>query len=195
MNVLAETAETAKDIAAGFNQFIDRVPEYSTEITALISKCFAVNSALRELDTAIGDSRYNRRYLEIRDDVRMTLQSLQYTFNDVRRHFGNLPRTTRILDSPAYRAVWWEITTYFQEESSNSLHRRLEFYCRFLLALAFMAEGLATLPTSSSDRRGLTDWFLGSIQTPTNMTIFDFVSIAYSKNRMIGLRAICTICR
>ncbi|KAL8785318.1 MAG: hypothetical protein Q9195_008687 [Heterodermia aff. obscurata] len=58
MDLLAQ-AETAQDVAAGLNRFLDPVPEYSTEITALISECFAISSALRELQTAIGDSRYN----------------------------------------------------------------------------------------------------------------------------------------
>lgn len=142
MNALVATAETAENIAAGFNQFQGPVSDYSTEITALISEFFAVSSALRGLHTAIGDSRYNRWYLEISDDVRITLQSLDYTFNDVRRHFGHLGRAHHISQSAAYRSVWREISAYFQQESSNSLCRRLGFYCRFLLALSFFAEGL-----------------------------------------------------
>lgn len=133
-------AETAQDIAAGLNKFLDPVPEHSTEITALISECFAISSALRELTTAIGDSRFNRRYHEVADDITVTLRSLEYTFEDVRRLFGGLGRADHFSEAAAYRAVWTEITMWFQEESNNLLCRRLEYYRRFLLMLTSFIE-------------------------------------------------------
>lgn len=142
---LVAGAEAAQDIAAGLNKFLGPVPNYSTEITALISECFAISSALRELNSAIGDSRYNSGYHEISQDLTITLQSLGYTFHDVRRLFGDLGRAEHISQSAAYRSVWQEITAHFMEESSNSLCRRLQFYCRFLLVLIYVAEGLATI--------------------------------------------------
>lgn len=146
MAALVATAEAAQDIAAGLDKFLSPLPDYSTEITALISECFAISSALRELETAIGDSRSNRRYHQIIEDVRVTLQSLEYTFNDVRRLFGGLGRADYISQSAAYRLVWQDITAHFMEESGNSLCRRLGFYRRFLLVLACVAEGLVICP-------------------------------------------------
>lgn len=142
---LVARAEAAQDIAAGLNKFLGSVPNYSTEITALISECFAISSSLRELNTAIGDSRYNRGYHEISEDLTITLQSLEYTFHDVRRLFGDLGRAEYISQSAAYRSVWEDITTHFMGESGNSLCRRLEFYRRFLLVLVCVAGGLATI--------------------------------------------------
>jgi len=145
MTDLVARAEAAQDIAAALNKFLGPVPNYSTEITALISECFAISSALRELRDAIGDSRYNGGYHEISGDLTITLQSLEYTFHDVRRLFGDLGRADYISQSAAYRSVWQEITAHFMEESGNSLCRRLEFYRRFLLVLVCVAEGLATI--------------------------------------------------
>ncbi len=145
MNGLVARAEAAQDIAAGLNKFLGPVPKYSTEITALISECFAISSALRELSTAIGDSRYNSGYHEISEDLTITLQSLEYTFHDVKRLFGDLGRADYISQSAAYRSVWQEITAHFMEESGNSLCRRLEFYRRFLLVLVCVVEGFATI--------------------------------------------------
>lgn len=143
---LVARAEAAQNIAAGLDKFLGLVPNYLTEITALISECFAVSSALRGLNTAIGDSRYNSGYHEISEDLTITLQSLDYTFHDVRRLFGHLGRVEYVSQSAAYRSVWQEITTHFMEESGNSLCRRLYFYRRFLLVLVYVAEGLATIP-------------------------------------------------
>lgn len=145
MTDLVARAEAAQDIAAALNKFLGPVPNYSTEITALISECFAISSALRELRDAIGDSRYNGGYHEISGDLTITLQSLEYTFHDVRRLFGDLGRADYISQSAAYRSVWQEITAHFMEESGNSLCRRLEFYRRFLLVLVCVAEGFATI--------------------------------------------------
>lgn len=141
MSGLVATAETAQDIAAGLDKFLTFLPDYATEITALISECFAISSALRELSTAIGDSRFNRSYQQISDDVRVALQSLEYTFNDVSRIFGGLGRTVYVSQTAAYRTVWQEITEHFMSESGNSLCRRLEFYRRYLLVLACIVEG------------------------------------------------------
>ena len=141
MALLAQ-AETAQDIAAGLNRFLDPVPEYSTEITALISECFAISSAIRELRTAIGDSRFNRQYLEVQDDINVTLRSLDYTFEDVRRMFGGLGSAHHLSPASAYRSVWTEMTVHFQDESGNSLCRRLEYYRRFLLMLTCVVERL-----------------------------------------------------
>ncbi|KAG7001995.1 hypothetical protein G7Y79_00030g065280 [Physcia stellaris] len=121
-------AETAQDIAAGLNKFLDSVPEHSTEITALISECFAISSALRELTTAIGDSRFNRRYHEVADDITVTLRSLEYTFEDVRRLFGGLGRADHFSEAAAYRAVWTEITMWFQEEKCLLILMTSEFF-------------------------------------------------------------------
>ena len=135
-------AESAQDVAAGLNRFLDPVPEYSTEITALISECFAISSAIRELRTAIGDSRYNRQYLEVQYDINVTLRSLDYTFDDILRMFGGLGSAHHLSQASAYLSVWTDITVHFQNESSISLCRRLEDYRRFLHMLAMIVERL-----------------------------------------------------
>lgn len=141
---LIATAETAQDVASGFNKFLEPVSESSTEITALIGECFSVSSALRELSRAVEDARYTRRYATITEDIRLVLLSLDYTFNDVHRLFGLLGRTTYITVSEGYRQVWREIETKFQSESRNSLCGRLVYYRRFIQELGYyMIDGCA----------------------------------------------------
>ena len=77
MTTLIANAETAQDIAAALNNFLDPVPEYSTEITALISECFAISSVLRQLSTATADPRYIRNHHLISEDLDVTLRSLK----------------------------------------------------------------------------------------------------------------------
>lgn len=128
---LVAAAENAQDIASVFHKFLEPVSEYSTEVTGLISECFAISSALHELAETIQDQRYSGRFINIREDVQITVRSLEYTFTDVHRLFGGLGRTT-ITISAGYRAVWRAIEDHFLLESRNTLCARLKFYRQFL---------------------------------------------------------------
>ena len=133
---LIAVAESAQDIASGFNKFLDPVPEFSTEITALISECYAISSALRELNTAKDDRRYYRQYNPIYPDVTSARKSLEYTFHDVRRLFGGLGRPTHLSNRIAYFQVWEDIGDHFYCESNSSLCKRLEYNRLFLTELS-----------------------------------------------------------
>ncbi len=145
MNLVA-TAETAQDVASGLNKFLEPVAESSTEITRLMSECFAISSALRELSTALREPRHSRSYSIISENLRLAVSSLEYTFDDVGRLCGRIPRTR----NSAYRSIWRDIENYFQDESRNSLLARLEYYRRFLQdLLCIILERLALIPQVS----------------------------------------------
>ena len=127
-------AETAQDIAAALEKFLDPVHDQSAEITALIAKCFQTSSALRELTNTIGPFPYHPYYQEISYDLKTVKDSLVYTFKDVQRLVGRLGRVAVPLRAE-YTYVWEDICEYFQSESNNSLQRRLGIYC-------FVLEGL-----------------------------------------------------
>ncbi|KAL8966947.1 MAG: hypothetical protein Q9197_005699 [Variospora fuerteventurae] len=116
---LIALAEEAQDIAAGFNKFLEPVPEISTEITGLISECYAISSALRELNTAKEDPRYAYDYDYVSRDVLIARQSLKYTFHDVFRLFGGLGRPSYISNRTAYYQVWRDIEDHFYQEASS----------------------------------------------------------------------------
>lgn len=141
MNLVA-TAQLAEDVASGLNKFLIPVEESSSEITRLISECFAISSVLRDIAAAIREPRYSNYYSDISEDLRMAVSSIEYTFDDVHRFFGRIVRTS----SSAYRDVWKSIETHFLEESRNSLLERLAHYKRFLEDLQLILEdGLARL--------------------------------------------------
>ena len=124
---LLALAQTAQDIGASLNKFLDPVDDYSAEITALIGQCFNTSSALRRLSELIGEGPpYPRRYLEIIEDKTLVTDSLDYTFRDVSRIVGGLGRGG--LAAASYRRVWRELEDFFLEESNNSLARRLVLY-------------------------------------------------------------------
>lgn len=135
---LIALAESAQDIATGFNRFLDPLPENSTEITALISECFAISSALRLLDTAKEDPRYYLDYEYIYNDVAVVRDTLDYTFTDVTRLFGGLDRPFHISRRTAFRQVWQEIDDFFYQESHASLCRRLEDSRIYLTELGYL---------------------------------------------------------
>ncbi|KAL8818447.1 MAG: hypothetical protein Q9223_002923 [Gallowayella weberi] len=142
---LIGAAEDAQDIAAGFNKFLDPVPEFSAEITALISECYAISSALRELNTAKDDPRYYRDFEYIRNNVDIAQESLNYTFHDVRRLFGGLGRTSAISRRTLFYQVWREIDDFFYHESNISLCKRLEYKRLYLVELTcWLMDGQTT---------------------------------------------------
>lgn len=133
--MLIAVAEAAQDVAAGLNKFLNPVADSAVEITALIAKCFAVSSALRDLATAIEELRRYSSYNKISDDIADVITSLDFTFKDVHQTvgegFANI-KNTGVSMTAAYRRVWRDIKARFQEESGNTLTRRLE-YCRSYL--------------------------------------------------------------
>ncbi|KAL8850332.1 MAG: hypothetical protein Q9221_004747 [Calogaya cf. arnoldii] len=132
---LIAVAESAQDIAAGFNKFLEPLPEISTQITALIAECYAISSALRELNTTKEDPRYYQDFEYVYNDVAVVRETLDYTFKDVTRLFGGLSRPTHISRRTAYHQVWREIADFFYQESNASLCRRLEASRLFLQEL------------------------------------------------------------
>lgn len=131
---LVATAEGAREVAICLDKFLEHLPEISTEITALISECYAISSALRELNTAKEDPRYSRRYNNVHQDVQIVCRSLEYTFHDVHRLFGGLGRSA-LSTRAAYSSVWRDIDDHFWNESRSSLCKRLEYNRLFLTEL------------------------------------------------------------
>ena len=127
-NSLIAVAETAQDVGAGLNKFLDPVADASAEIAALIALCFSISAALRRLDEAIEEYEYHRRYDHIHDDILNVRESLVYTFRDVQRLFGVGLGRIAVLPGAQYRQVWRNLTTHFREESNNTLERRLQIY-------------------------------------------------------------------
>ena len=142
MNALIiATAESARDVATAFDRFLDPVSDYAAEITALISELFAISSALRELDTCYGDLHLNNYQEQISNDIHVALQSINYTFNDIKDLLSGLGSTVHLSRIAAYRAVWDNIIVHFERESNNSLCRRIGIYRRFLGAVICVIEG------------------------------------------------------
>lgn len=169
MNLVA-TAETAQDVASALNKFLDPVAESSSEITRLISECFAISSLLRGIAAAIRDPRQCSDYPSISEDLRVAVCSIEYTFDDVHRFCGRIVRTS----SSAYRDVWGCIEDHFFKESRNSLIARLEYYKRFLEDLQLILEvGLARLAQTSFP---VSDKCVGNRSTGMYTTVINFES-------------------
>ena len=131
---LIAVAETAQDIAAALDKFLDPVDDQSAEITALMAEFLSTSSALRELDKTIGPFPHHRRYPDISHDLTTVKDSLTYTFRDVQRLFGRLGRVA-VVPRAEYSYVWGDLCDHFRAESGNTLQRRLEIYCIVLQEL------------------------------------------------------------
>lgn len=192
---LIAKAETAQDIAAAFNKFLEPVSDSSTEITGLIAELFAISSAARELSNACLDPRYRGRNLLVEEDTRTVLLSIEYTFNDINRLFGDLDRPVYITNREAYRGVWKSIINHFQDESSGPLVQRLESYRRFLLDLAETIQGSVYLERIIIDHTfhhltGVTDSARGE-----GLPNYDIASKSYYESRAQGWSPGLQTCR
>ena len=134
MSLIAR-AESAEDLASALMRFKETLPESAAEITALMTELFAVSTALTKLFRHREDPRYEFRYHLIADGVQLTLYSLDYTFDDFRQLLGGLGRPSPFSNGTTYRRVWRDILEHFEQESGNSLSRRLEICEEFLLQL------------------------------------------------------------
>lgn len=134
MTLIAE-AEAAEDIGDAFGKFKDAVEDQAAEVTTLVSKLYAVGSALREIDTALHSPNYGHNLRKIQDDLDLVRTSLKHTLEDVFRILGKIGNGDRLLTSAAYRQTWKELAHYFQREGGRRLSSRLETYRLFLVAL------------------------------------------------------------
>ncbi|KAL8822803.1 MAG: hypothetical protein Q9191_006471 [Dirinaria sp. TL-2023a] len=134
-------AELAQDVAAALDNFLTPVSDYATEITALIGECYGLSSALRELNTCYSDLHFHNNYDQVSTDIRVTLESISYTFDDVNDLLTGLGSTVHLSRTAAYRAVWDNIIVHFERQSNNSLGRRIGIYRKFLGAVICLIEG------------------------------------------------------
>ena len=129
-------AEKAQDIAATLDKFLNPVDAQTAEITALMSEWLSTSSALRELDRKMSDFPYHRRYPQISYDLTTVKDSLNFTFRDVQRLFGDLNRPA-IIPRAKYTHVWDNLCEFFHTESGTSLKRRLKVYRIILRELTY----------------------------------------------------------
>ena len=132
-------AEAAQDVATGFHKFSTPVPQYAAEITEVISKCFAISSALQTLAKAIKNDRQGRRFRAYSQEISDVTYSVDYTLKDIHTFVGHgmiEAQEDGLPQRAAYKQIWRDINARFQEESQNRLARRLEIYQDFLLRLA-----------------------------------------------------------
>ena len=137
ISVLSTLGESAQDISAILNNFLDPLDDQSAEIRALIAECLSISSVLRDLDRKIGDKiPYHRRYPLISRDLTTVKDSLNYTFDDVKRLFRGSSRIS-LISRVEYNHIWQDLSSFFRKQSGNSLRRRLEIYCYVLKQLSY----------------------------------------------------------
>ena len=134
----------AKDVAAALFPFLDQLPNSSTEISAVMSELFAINSQLRDLRTGLLSRHHRRNAPFILADVELALPSLSQTLSDVERLFGRI-FITQDRGKQAYARVWREICLVFQHGPATLL-ARLEMYRVFFVELSIILRGFAAAP-------------------------------------------------
>ena len=138
---LTANSEAARALAHEILEFQEWVIDPESEISALAETFSSISAALSALKRAESDPGNVLGVGLIREDKRIILRSLEYTFSDVRRLFGGLRDPRYRTNTEAYNEVWLDIEDYFLEESNNALLDRLDYYYRFLKDLIDVAKG------------------------------------------------------
>lgn len=131
---LHTTAEFAENIAAGFSQFRDPLPECTAAITSLISDLYAISATLTSLDELAVLRPYRHNLLVVKADLELVQSSLQYTLDKIFEAFGYLDAKGSVRRS-SYKRTWVELCSFFEEEGGYPLSRRLRKYKMFLKEL------------------------------------------------------------
>lgn len=137
---LIAQAENAQDAAAALHKFLEYDPDDASEITALISELYALISALRRLNTVILNINHAGVYGQVSAEVKITLESIDYTFKDFDRLLGHLGRYNHLSRGAAYRQTWEDIDEFFPAQSNCLLRKRLQYYTRYLLQIERIIE-------------------------------------------------------
>ncbi|MCJ1280284.1 hypothetical protein MMC21_008111, partial [Puttea exsequens] len=132
---LISTAEMAQDCGSALSIFLNRVPDSSTEITALISQCFSTSSAMRHLDTIFHESKVRKRWIALAEHVETLKECLRFTFDDALRLIDAVSDDL-VVSEFSYSQAWINIEHHFKKESNNTLTRRLELSQEFIEVLS-----------------------------------------------------------
>lgn len=143
LDELLEGATAAEAVASGLYPFLDKIPEYSPDVSAVISELFGISSALRELAT----SRESRMLLShtnpVVGDLELSLDSLCITLDCIDHQFERLGITPDP-QAPAFARVWREIQLALRDGSFTFLDR-LRTFRLFFLGLADQLKGYVSL--------------------------------------------------
>lgn len=142
MSIL-DSARQAEDRAAGFNKFVDQVPEEVSRITGVVSELFGISAALRDLDGCHRSVQYRRRFGLIMEDVELVIRSsLRHTMRDIFDLFGPLGISSNLRPSQeTYRRVWRELWSFFLQQSGQSLVSLLKMYRKMLEEMVMVVKG------------------------------------------------------
>ena len=171
---LIPEAEKAEEVGSVFSLFIKALPDRATEVTGLISECFAISMTLQKINALAALPECKPNYNYVRNDLDLVQRSLFRTFETILHILGNIGDGRYRLTSDAYQKTWRRIQAQFRR-GGQTLLMRLESYRTVLLELdgfirnpiAAMGPGIANIRKLHhklrvmDDPEDLTDHFQG----------------------------------
>ena len=152
LDALRDEAGTAEEVGSALYSFLNLLPDYSADISAVISHLFGISSVLQKLEVDLPKSRYHSSLDLVFDDVRVALESLSMTLIDVERHFERLGITAHP-GAPAFKRVWREIQSALGDDAITFLDR-LENFKDFFVGLTARLRGSGWFVASEWFPRG-----------------------------------------
>ena len=143
--VLVRLAYSAEDVATRLRNFRNGLTGQDARITSSISKLFAISSLLQQLDEAQNDRDQGPSFYRIRDDVSITIPSLERTLQD------SLEMVARSQTRPP-EVAWDDMEFRMSREEGLGFHERLALYHDFLRAQSSILAGIQP-PLSLLDMR------------------------------------------
>lgn len=122
---LIRLAERCEDAASGLYGLKDRLLQYATALTSIISELFGISAVLRHIHNGRSPRSYGPSFYRIEDNLALVVQSLDYTLDDVLTMFER--SRTR-----SERTVWEDLNHRLEREEGVALLLRLEIYREIL---------------------------------------------------------------
>jgi hypothetical protein len=136
MTPIRATAEQVEDVAAGFREYRDPLPEHAAEITSLIADLYGISAYLNSIDGAAMSRQFSQNFLLVKDDLELLRSSLSCTLDDIVSHFGELERRhIHHTSLNPFKRTWMDLQDFFIRESGFFLSLRLQKYKIFLKEL------------------------------------------------------------
>lgn len=120
------------NIADSLYRYIEDLPDSSRDIRGVVKTLYDIKAALRDLDIAFQDPRFNRLSRELLDDIVLGIGSCARSLRELDNIVAKYTSGRRVA-SP--RRAWHEIQASFHKADGFALASRLDIHRTFLSQL------------------------------------------------------------
>ena len=137
---LVVDAGNAEDVAEALSRFRTHLPEYASDISAVVSELYALGSSLRDINAAFVPNFLDAADRAIKYDLDRVCRMLDVDLREIFYVLGDLGGVNSVSQTDVWRGVWIEIASHFAQQGTWTLIDSLRSYKSWLVNLARVLE-------------------------------------------------------